>query len=245
MIRRSWKNRSLRLFALLALAFSVLLAGCGIDSYVSKNYQFQSAADQGQTLQKVYRAENKSVPEVARELEAQEKPDDVSKESTQEMFLAYPDRLVHLQQDPARPQDTVIEIDDRQFVKDNYDPSFLEGFLLASTLDRIFGGGWHFGGGHYGHYRGYERNPDYTPNPPTGPPAAKKTSLEIPKTVAGSGTFTRRSDLPSSPSISGADAAGSPSKGSQGISSSESRPSRGFSTPPKTRSGTGSFTRRR
>ncbi|ATY85556.1 DUF4247 domain-containing protein [Kyrpidia spormannii] len=250
---RTVKRRSLRLLALLALAFSVLLAGCGLDSYVSKNYQFQSAADQGQALQKVYRAANKSVPEVAKELEAQEKPQDVSPESTKEMFLVYPDHLVHLQQDPAKPQDTIIEIDDKQFVKDNYDPSFLQGFLLASTLDRIFGGGWQFGGGHFGHYRGYQRTPNYTPNPPTGPPAAKKSSLEIPKTVGGVGVFTRRSDQPPTPSPS-VNPRTRPSSGSSGKSwsgsgsgviSSGSKPSNGFSSPPKVRLGGGSFTRRR
>jgi hypothetical protein len=234
-----------RLWGILSLAFAVLLAGCGADSYVSKNYQLESASQQGQALQKIYRAENKSVPEVARELEEAEKPEEVSKESTQEMFLVYSDRLIHLQQDVNRPQDTIIEVDDRQFVKDNYDPSFLEGYLLASTLDRIFGSDWHFGKGHYGHYRGYESDPNYKPNPPTGPPVSKKTSLDIPKTVTGSGSFTRRSDLPSASQGQGTTTGPSPSGSDSQISSSKSRPSGSFSSPPRLKSGTGSFTRRR
>ncbi|MDI3328549.1 MAG: DUF4247 domain-containing protein [Alicyclobacillaceae bacterium] len=238
--------RSVRRWGLLVLVLAVLLAGCGAMDYVSKTYPLESANQSGGGMQKVYRAENKSVPEVARELREQEAPEEVSKESAQEMFLVYRDRLIHLQQDPERPQDTLIEIDDNQFVKEHYDPSFLEGFLLASTLDRIFGGGWHFGGGSFGHYRGYRWEPHAPAPPPASEsPGMKKPPAEPPKTVAGTGSFTRRTDLPSAnpPQTETVRSGGESSK--TAVSAGD-RPSRSVSSPPKVSKGsTGSFTRRR
>ena len=71
-------------------------------------------------------------------------PDQSSPEDTERMFLVYGDEYYHLQQDPQKPADTLIEIDSKEYVQRNYDSSFLQGYLTAVLIGNLFdsmGGG--------------------------------------------------------------------------------------------------------
>ncbi|CAJ1002012.1 hypothetical protein BSPP4475_06790 [Brevibacillus aydinogluensis] len=154
-------QRLFRAVAILLVPALLLLslAGCGKPS-AGLDYPLESviSKDDGQ-YSRVYRAENKTVPEVARELAEQREPDEISKEDEKHMFLIYPDEWYHLQQDQEKPSDTLIEVDSKEFVRQNYDPSFLEGFIIASLLDDLFDAHKHATGS----YRGYTTRDIYKP----------------------------------------------------------------------------------
>ncbi|MGQ7280236.1 DUF4247 domain-containing protein [Brevibacillus thermoruber] len=184
--------------ALLLLA----LAGCGTPA-AGSGYPLESviSKDDGQ-YSRVYRAENKTVPEVARELAEQREPDEISKEDEKHMFLIYPDEWYHLQQDEKKPSDTLIEVDSKEFVRQNYDPSFLEGYILASLLDDLFDAHKHA----HGSYRGYTTRDIYKPVGTYHIPTQQEKKAAPPVTKQGTGSIIKRSDKPADrSSVIGAD----------------------------------------
>lgn len=183
---------------LLILSFMASLAsGCGSLS-LSDTYQLESVNQNGSETSRVYRAENKTVPTVARELSEQKKPKEMSKEDEERMFLVYPDEWYHLQRDPERPQDTLIEVDSKEFVRQNYSPSFLEGYIVASLLDDLFDGLKRYPDA--GGYRGYASKDIYKSKSEYRPPTTAEKKAIPPITVEKSGTIVKRSDKPSSAS---------------------------------------------
>ncbi|RNB90834.1 DUF4247 domain-containing protein [Brevibacillus nitrificans] len=180
--------KSIKLMLLPAL-FLLTLAGCGSPS-VGDTYPLESVSskDQGQTS-RVYRAENKSVPVVAKELADQNKPDEISKEDSQHMFLIYPNEVYHLQQDTAKPSDTLIEIDTKEYVRNNYDSSFLQGYILASVLDDLFDG---HKKSYKGSYRGYSSKDIYKPSGTYHVPTAEEKKAAPPVTTSGKGSIIKR-----------------------------------------------------
>lgn len=68
----------------------------------------------------MYRAANRSVPEVAKELINEREPQQASKEDENQMFLVYSDKIYNLQKDKEKPSDTLIEISNKEFVRQNY-----------------------------------------------------------------------------------------------------------------------------
>ncbi|MGB8956876.1 MAG: DUF4247 domain-containing protein [Tumebacillaceae bacterium] len=185
------------------LAVSVMLAGCGADNaaqFVKDQYSLENVAGQGNSMQKVYRAENSKVPDVAKAIADDSKPDEISKSSDERMFIVYPDSVVQVQQDPDKTEDVLVEVDTKQFVKENYDPSFLQGFLAASLISSMFGNNWRSKphGGYYG-YGNYKSKygGSYTP-PSTGgsyrAPATtpNKGYVKPPTSSKGSGRVIRK-----------------------------------------------------
>lgn len=188
MMPRQWL-KAIKVLLVPAL-FLLVLSGCG-NALVSDTYPLESviSKDDGQTS-RIYRAENKTVPEVAKELVDKRKPDEISKEDPQHMFLIYSDKWYHLQQDTAKPSDTLIEVDTKEFVRQNYDSSFLQGYILASLLDDLFDGHKSYGGG----YRGYSSKDIYKPSGTYHAPTEAEKKAAPPITKEGSGTIIKRSD---------------------------------------------------
>ncbi len=173
---------------LAASLFVSVLVGCG-EPRISETYPLESVNHSGSQTSYVYRAANRTVPDVARELAEQRQPEQMSKEDPERMFLVYPDELYHLQRDPDRPQDTIIEVDNKEYVRENYDPSFLQGFLLASLLDDLFDLGKR---GTHGDYRGYTTRNEHKPNTVFRAPTEAERKAVPPITVQGSGTIIKR-----------------------------------------------------
>jgi hypothetical protein len=185
-MRMNWRTA---LHSIMAIVLSVtVLAGCGAN-LASANYPLESVTQDGDQLSRVYRAENKTVPEVAHELADQKTPQEMSKEDPDRMFLIYPDELYHLQKDPNKPADTLIEVDNREFVRQNYDSSFLQGYLLASVLDDLFDSLK----GHHGKYRGYSTRDVYRPVVVYHAPTDKEKKQYPPITREGVGSIIKRS----------------------------------------------------
>ncbi|USG67591.1 DUF4247 domain-containing protein [Brevibacillus ruminantium] len=179
--------KAIKLILIPAL-FLLVLAGCNTQS-VSNSYPLESiiSKDGGQTS-KIYRAENKTVPEVAQELSEQRTPDEISKEDEQHMFLVYSDEWYHLQQDEAKPSDTIIEVDSKEFVRQNYDPSFLEGYILGSLLSDLFHGQKNYPGS----YRGYTNKEVYKPSGTYRTPTVEEKKQTPPITTQGKGSIIKR-----------------------------------------------------
>ena len=180
------------------LAVSVMSAGCGMDNaaqFVKEQYSLENVAGQGSSMQKVYRAENRKVSEVAAEIAEQSQPDEMSKSSEERMFLVYPDTIVQVQRDPEKTEDVLVEVDTKQFVRENYDPSFLEGFLAASLITSMFGSNWrtmpHGGYYGYGHYKSRYGNGAYIPRTPAAT-TPNKGYVRPPTTRKGTGRVIRK-----------------------------------------------------
>jgi hypothetical protein len=140
------------------LIFSLLLGCANASSYIQQNYPLVDVQGNGKNNAKVYSAENKDVPAVAKELADKETPKEISKASADKMFLIYNDKVINIQKDPANGKNSLVEIDSIQYAKENYGSSFLQGYLTATILQSIFGGGW-FNNSHPSDYRGYSSTP--------------------------------------------------------------------------------------
>ena len=185
------KRRSLlSIKLLLVLSFLVsLLSGCGAPPDVKNSYPLESVNRDGNATSYVYRAAGKTVPVVAAELSEENKPDDMSPENTERMFLVYGDDFYHVQQDPAKPEDTLIEIDSKEYVKRNYDSSFLQGYLTAVLISDLFDSLGRSGGG----YRGYTSKDVYKPKEGNyRNPTDSDKKVAPPLTVDRSGKISRR-----------------------------------------------------
>ncbi|EGG38534.1 DUF4247 domain-containing protein [Paenibacillus sp. HGF5] len=176
---------SVKIILVLSL-FVSLLSGCGAPN-IKDTYPLESVNRDGNATSYVYRAADKSVPEVAGELMAANTPDQSSPEDTERMFLVYGDEYYHLQQDPQKPADTLIEIDSKEYVQRNYDSSFLQGYLTAVLIGNLFDS---MGGGGY---RGYTSKDVYKPAQGNyKKPTSQDKKIAPPLTVDRSGKITRR-----------------------------------------------------
>ncbi|MDO7904876.1 DUF4247 domain-containing protein [Paenibacillus sp. JX-17] len=233
---------------LVASLFISVLSGCGSPD-VKDTYPLESVSGSGSSTSYVYRAANKTVPEVAAELSAERTPEQISKEDPDRMFLVYSDKWYHLQKDTAKPEDTLIEVDTKQYVQQNYSSSFLQGYLTATILNSIFDS---LRGS--GSYRGYNSRDIYKPSQGQyrAPTTSEKKAIP-PLTVDRGGSITRRGGKSDSGSSSGGlfNRGSSSSKGSITRDGGGSSSSGGiFGSPkksykkPSTRSGSGRISRR-
>lgn len=184
--------RYVKLLVSTALALS-LVTGCGSNP-VSASYPLDSVTENGSAVSRVYRAENKTVPEVAQGIANERAPKEISKEDPERMFLVYPDELYHLQRDPQKPSDTLIEVSSKEFVRQNYNPGFLEGFLLASIMHDFFDALKYPAG----NYRGYTSKDVYKPRIDYHKPTEQEKKQAPPITRQGTGSIIKRSDTPAS-----------------------------------------------
>ncbi|MCF6092556.1 DUF4247 domain-containing protein [Microaerobacter geothermalis] len=157
---KRWKS----ILALLLIT-TLFLAGCGdAASQIAGQYPFENVV-QGDfgTAAKVYRATNQGVTEVAKQIASSFPPVETSAENEERMFLVYQNQLVSLMRDPENPQDTLIEVANQEFVRNNYDFDLLEAYLIASIVDDLFDIGWKLNKAKYkGGYKGYAGPGGYT-----------------------------------------------------------------------------------
>ncbi|MMZ54083.1 hypothetical protein D1872_158950 [compost metagenome] len=114
-----------------------MLNGCSPVNLV-EDYSWVEDLHYGSLKTMIYRAEGKSVPDVAKEIADRMEPEEISKVDAQRMFLVYPDTLYHLQKDPDNPHSTIVEENEKEFVTYNYDVEFLEGYLSSKTINETF-----------------------------------------------------------------------------------------------------------
>ncbi|HJV45813.1 MAG TPA: DUF4247 domain-containing protein [Bacillota bacterium] len=194
-----------------------LLSGCGSSSPVSaNNYPLVSISEQGNQKSRVYRAENQSVPDVAHALADEVTPKEISKDDPDRMFLVYPDEWYHVQRDPQKAEDTLIEVSNQEFVRQNYNPSFLQGYITAQIINGIFD--LLKSGKQYGDYRGYGTRDIYHPSSGGNyhVPSTQEKKATPPLTVPKSGSIVKRSDKAPSTSTPPSTSGNGSSVGSEG-----------------------------
>jgi hypothetical protein len=220
------------------LLIIALLTACGADAgrYIKDQYPLVSVDGKGSNLSKVYLVENKSVPAVATELAAKESPKEKSKESDDQMFLVYNDKVINVQKDPSDSKNTLVQIDSIEYAKSHYDSSFLQGYLTATLLQSLFGGGWFNNKRPYDDYRGYTRTPTY--NAGSGKATTPTTDVsndKKPTTSDRTGSFKSGTGTPNS---------GSSSTTRKNDGSTTNKVTKPSTSSPSTSKKTGSFKRR-
>ncbi|WP_125653955.1 DUF4247 domain-containing protein [Paenibacillus baekrokdamisoli] len=236
------------------LVFSLifpLLAACSLTSTIEDQYPLESVNGSGAQTSYIYRAAGLTVPEVAKALVDKSKPQQESVEKKDHMFLVYSDKIIHLQQDEKKLEDTLIEVDSKEYVRNNYSSSFLQGYLVASLLGDLFGNG-RYGGGTY---RGYSDRDTYKPQGGTyHKPTVQEKKIAPPMTVDRTGSIFKRSKTADSSKAGerGGILNKSPPKSSGTITRDNGSDKNAGSwltprkaTKPKTRGGFGRITRRR
>ncbi|MDM5190475.1 DUF4247 domain-containing protein [Bacillus sp. DX4.1] len=190
-----------------------VLSGCDNEKSIQDRYPLESVAKDGKQESYVYRAANRSVPEVAKELIDEKEPKQASKEDENQMFLVYSDKIYNLQKDKEKPSDTLVEISNKEFVRQNYQPSFLQGYILASILDDIFDSRKSY----HGDYRGYTDRKNHKPVIPERPPTQEEKKTPPPITKQGKGSIIKRSDKIQEPKTSVGDKGSITEKGSKTV----------------------------
>jgi hypothetical protein len=244
---KKWSLHGIKYLLLLSFIFP-LLAGCSSSNTIKEQYPLESVNGSGSQTSYVYRAAGQTVPETAKLLIEQRKPQQQSKDDTERMFLVYSDEIIHLQKASDVPADTLIEVDSKEYVRQNYSPGFLEGYLLASVLGNLFDNG-RYGGD----YRGYSSRDTYQPKTTYHKPTDTEKKLAPPMTVEKSGSIFRRSKGTDSTAARSGSSTGSSSKGKITRGSGDGSSSSGgfFSKapkkykPPRMSSGRGRIGRRR
>ncbi|MFJ8528236.1 DUF4247 domain-containing protein [Bacillus sp. NPDC094106] len=246
------------------LVAGYILLGGGNEQSIQDRYPLESVAKDGKQESYVYRAANRSVPDVAKELIDEKEPKQSSKKDENQMFLVYPDKLYNIQKDKEKPSDTLIEISNNEYVRQNYQPSFLEGYIMASILNDIFDSRKSY----HGDYRGYNDRQNHKSVTPERPPTKEEKKTPPPITKQGKGSIIKRSDKVD-PNTSVGDTGKITEKGSKpvspstedkgkiikspgGSSGSDVQPKSSIKTPPKNTSppktsvgGSGKVTKRK
>lgn len=181
-------SRLLKIVCVLGLLVS-LLSGCGAGApNVKETYPLESVNRNGNATSYVYRAANQSVTAVADTFSSQQIPDQISPVNNERMFLVYGSQWYHLQQDIQKPEDTLVEIDSEQYVRDNYDTSFLQMYLTARLIGSLFNSPYSTGS-----YRGYGTRDIYKPRQGSyRVPTQEDKKIAPPITVVRNGLLTRR-----------------------------------------------------
>ncbi|MFD2212162.1 DUF4247 domain-containing protein [Metabacillus endolithicus] len=112
----------------------------GIADFISTTYILQDVvSSQGQSgqISEIYSAENKSIDDVANELQEYEKPREVSEKKENKQVLIYQDTFVMLTNDEENPANTLVEVSTYDFVRNNYSPDFFDGLFLLWVLDEV------------------------------------------------------------------------------------------------------------
>jgi hypothetical protein len=185
-------SNSIKIVLAIVLGAS-LLTGCSASGSgqpaVTGGYPLTSVSKNGNQESYIYQADKQSVPEVAKKLSDQKKPDQISRNDNQQMFLVYSDELYDLQRDKKNPDNTLIEVSNKEFVRNNYSSSFLKGYLSAVLLDRLY----QLGKGALGNYRGYTDGNTIRPTVKYQPPTASEKKTIPPITKQTTGSIIKRS----------------------------------------------------
>ncbi|MGG5253429.1 DUF4247 domain-containing protein [Neobacillus sp. SM06] len=182
-----WKF--LKVFLAISLVVS-LFSVIGKWTATASTYPLESIVENGSQVSKVYRVENKTVPEVAEEISANKKPQEISKQDSEKMFLVYPNEWYFLQKDPQKPKDTLIEVDNKDFIRENYNPAFFNGFITGYILNDIFRSGKKYAGS----FQGYSKKNIYKPKIDYRPPTTQQKKSFPPLTIKGTGSIIKRGE---------------------------------------------------
>jgi len=117
----------------------------GIDEYVANTYPLYdtiASTENSDQYARVYVAENQDIASISSELQNHETPTEMSEITEGKQVFIYDNQFVTLTESEENASDTMIEVAEEEFVRDNYNPSFFQGYLLASLIGNMFGNNW-------------------------------------------------------------------------------------------------------
>ncbi|KHE72210.1 DUF4247 domain-containing protein [Halobacillus sp. BBL2006] len=115
-----------------------------IEELIKNNFPLLDTVQSDQGRSRIYMTKELSLPEVSEALSDKIKPEEISERQEGKQALIYPNRFVILQESEEEPGVVTIELASEQFVRNNYHPSFFQGLLAYSILNRVLGvNDWH------------------------------------------------------------------------------------------------------
>jgi hypothetical protein len=136
----------------IVLISMLLLAACGTSSgggsifkegvveFINNNYTFSdtvASATENSNYSEIYIAENQSIDDVAQAIQNHQEPARISEKKDNKQVLVYDQLFVILTEDEQNASNTMIEVANDQFVRNNYSPDFFDGLLLLWVLDEV------------------------------------------------------------------------------------------------------------
>jgi hypothetical protein len=134
----------------LILSFTLLLSACssaygglyqeGIAEHVNNEYFIYdtvSSVTDTSNFSEIYIAENQSIDEVIENLTTHQQPVEISEKKDGKQVLVYDNLFVIVTADEDNPSNTLIELANNDFVRNNYSPDFFDGLLLLWVLDDL------------------------------------------------------------------------------------------------------------
>lgn len=85
----------------------------------------------------VYLAENQSIPQVSEQITTAFTPNQTSEFVNNKQVFIYDKLFVILTEEQSNSSNTLIEVSDHRFVRNNYTPDFFDGLFLMWVLDDV------------------------------------------------------------------------------------------------------------
>ncbi|PAD40358.1 DUF4247 domain-containing protein [Terribacillus sp. 7520-G] len=143
-------------------------AGESIETLIDNNfYLLDVVSGDRSTSANVYATRLYSVDELEELFKQTEGPDEISDKKNGQQIMIYDDVFITLKPSEEDDDVTLIEVADRNFVRENYSPNYLNTFFTFALLNSLFGSNWSQtrmdtcqNGGCYGGYTSTYRSDD-------------------------------------------------------------------------------------
>ena len=132
------------------LTLTLLLSACsatggsvfkdGISDFISNEYVFFDTvndANDSSNFSEIYLAEDESIEQVVSNLLSYQQPVETSELKEGKQVLIYDNLFVILTENQDNASNTNIEVANKDFVRNNYSPSFFDGLFVLWLLDDV------------------------------------------------------------------------------------------------------------
>jgi hypothetical protein len=112
----------------------------GISDFISNEYVFFDTvndANDSSNFSEIYLAEDESIEQVASNLLSYQQPVETSELKEGKQVLIYDNLFVILTENQDNASNTNIEVANKDFVRNNYSPSFFDGLFVLWLLDDV------------------------------------------------------------------------------------------------------------
>jgi hypothetical protein len=108
-----------------------------IDTIIANNFSYIDNVSGKETVANVYGTDLFGVEELADLLNETKQPDEISEYIDGQQILIYQDLFIILKDSEELENVTIIEVASNQFVRNNYNPSFLQTYFAIRLLDDV------------------------------------------------------------------------------------------------------------
>ncbi|WP_079530519.1 DUF4247 domain-containing protein [Halobacillus hunanensis] len=108
-----------------------------IEELIRQGFPLLDTVKTDRGISEIYMTQELTMQKVAELLQKNIPPEEVSKRNNGKQVLVYPENFVILQESDAEPGLVIIELSSDEFVRHHYSPSFFQGLLAYSLLNRM------------------------------------------------------------------------------------------------------------